>query len=123
MTQLLAGETRLGEIKGPGPLGDPNAAAGGALALLQKLLSNIIGFLTIGAILWFTLQIIFAGYSWITSAGDPKAVAAAREKILFGIVGLVVVFGALVLVSLIGSLLGVDVLNIQEALKAVKIGG
>lgn len=120
MIELLAGETRLGEIKGPGPLGDPNAAVGGALALLQKFLSNIIGFLTIGAILWFTLQIIFGGYGWITAGGDPKGVAAARDKILHAIVGMIIVFGALVLVSLIGFLLGVDVLNIQESLENLR---
>lgn len=111
-TTLLA-ETKLGDIRGFGPLGDPTDNPFG---LLQKLLSSVIGFLTIGAIIWFTLQIIFGAYSWMTGAGDAKAVAQARDKILFGIVGLIIVFGALVVVSVIGFLLGVDVLNIKNSL-------
>lgn len=115
--QLLAGEVELGPVQGipgTGPLANPTNDPFGTL---QKLLSGVIGFLTVGAILWFVLQIIFASYSWITSAGDPKAVGQAREKILFGAVGLIVVLGALVLVSLIGFLLGVpNILNIGELL-------
>ncbi|MBI2267931.1 MAG: hypothetical protein HYU80_00580 [Candidatus Blackburnbacteria bacterium] len=112
----LLAETKLGDIRGFGPLGNPTD---NPFNLLQKLLSSVIGFLTIGAIIWFTLQVIFGAYSWITSSGDPKGVNAAREKILFGIVGLIIVFSALVVISVIGFLLGVDVLNIENSLKTI----
>lgn len=118
---LLALETKdLGNISGIGPLGNPGADPN---SLFEQLVSKTIGFLTIIAILWFILQIIFASYSWITSGSDPKAVSAAQQKISQAIVGLIVVFAALVIVGAIGYLLGVDALNIAKALNSLRLGG
>lgn len=114
----------LGTIRGFGKLGFEGQGeipqAGG---LLETLLSSIIGFLTIGAILWFVVQIIIGGYGLMTSGGDPKGAADARQRIINAITGLVVVFIALVFVSVIGYLLGIDVLKIGCFLNGLQIGG
>mgnify|MGYP001561311818 FL=1 len=119
MTNLnLIADESLGNIRGLGPLGDPQQPG----ALLEKLVSNVVGFMTVGGILWFTIQIIIAGYGWMTSGGDVKAAADARTRVINALIGLVVVFGALVLVSVVGYLLGVDVLKIGCFVDNLSIG-
>ncbi|MBI2591020.1 MAG: hypothetical protein HYW33_04120 [Candidatus Blackburnbacteria bacterium] len=120
MIELIA-DTSLGELKGLGPLGDPASFSEGTGGLLEKLLSNIIGFLTVGAILWFVVQIVIGGYSLMTASGDPKGAADARQGITNSIIGLVVVFVALIFVSVIGFLLGVDVLKIGDFVNNLSI--
>lgn len=98
----------LGPIRGIGPLGFENLpSVSNAPALFTNTLSKIVGVLTVAAILWFVLQIILASYSWMSAGGDAKAVENARSKLTNAIVGLIVVFFALVLASVIGFLLGI----------------
>lgn len=111
---FMLATTPLGDIKGLGPLGDPNAYASGSGGLLEKLLSSVIGFLTLGAILWFVVQIIIGGYGLMTSGGDPKSAADSRQRIINAVIGLVVVFVALIFAAVIGYLLGVDVLKVGD---------
>lgn len=113
---LIADES-LGTIKGLGPLGDPQAPGN----LLEKTLSSVIGLMTVGGILWFTIQIIIAGYGWMTSGGDVKAAADARTRVINALIGLVVVLGSLVLVSVLGYLLGVDVLKVGDFIDKLSI--
>ena len=50
------------------------------------------------------LVIIFAGYMYVTSGGDPAAVTKAKNAILYSVVGLVIVALAFVITQfVIGS--------------------
>ena len=62
------------KLTGPGI--DPNKY-GTPVGTFEKLVSNIIGILTLVAVLWFALQIIFAGLGMIGAQGDEKK---ARRK-------------------------------------------
>lgn len=118
---ILSTGVPLGGIKGlPGSkLGDPSGDPGG---LLQTLFSNVLGFLTVGAILWFLVQIIMGGYNWISAGGDPKSVSAARSRVMNAVIGLVVVFVSLIFVSVLGYLLGIEeVLNIGDFVNKLSI--
>lgn len=56
-----------------------------------------------------TLAVIFtlvAGISFITSRGDSIKLASARRRLMFAIIGLVVVISAFVVVSLVIRFLG-----------------
>ncbi|OGG03900.1 hypothetical protein A2W14_05515 [Candidatus Gottesmanbacteria bacterium RBG_16_37_8] len=88
---------------------------------LNRLVSGIIGFLTMIAALWFLFQFIIAGFNWINAGGDKGAAQAAREKITNAVVGLLVVVSAWVLVALLGSLIGLDILNPGAVLQNLKI--
>lgn len=111
-------EKPLGEIRGIGPLGLEGKNYWEAPQIFERAISNILGVLTVAAVIWFVLQVIFGAYSWITSGGDPKAVEGARMKVTNAVVGLVMVFVALLLVSVISFLLGIDsILNVGEFIK------
>ncbi len=102
-----------GNVSGVGPLGNPTDV----FSELPKLVSTIIGVMTVSAILWFIFQFILGGYKWISSAGDSKTLEAARTQLTQAIVGLIIVFGTLVLVSVLGNAFGVDVLNLERMLR------
>lgn len=112
-------EWTLGTLRGLGRLGLEEGAitTEGVLALFNEVISTIIGFLTVLAGIWFIFLIITAGYQWLSSGGDKAGVTAAREKLTYAITGLVIVVAAFAIVSLIGTLMGIDFLTPGETLK------
>lgn len=105
-----------GELKGIGPLGLEGKNPVEVFTLFPQIISNIIGVLTAAAIIWFIFQFIIGAFGWITAGGDQKAVEGARARITNAVIGIILVVIALVLISLLGSLLGIDVLNLKGAI-------
>ncbi|MFA4827268.1 MAG: hypothetical protein WC596_03425 [Candidatus Shapirobacteria bacterium] len=99
------------DLDGPGPkITDPTTQ-------LEKIISQAIGILTIIAVIFFSIQIIFAGYSFISASGDSKKLEEARHSITNGILGLFIVVIAVGLGSLLASLFGIqNPLNLNEVL-------
>ena len=64
---------------------------------LHTILNLIFGI--VGAI--SVLIIVIAGFRYITAAGDPKAVAQARNSILYAVVGLLVSLTAFAIVTFV----------------------
>jgi len=73
-------------ISGPGivPDNNPNLQ-------LENIISTIFGFLTIVAVIYFVIQIIFAGFSFLSSQGDKEKLKSARDRLTNGILGLTIV--------------------------------
>lgn len=61
-----------------------------------------------GAVSLAVIFIILGGIAMITSGGDSVKLAAARKRLMFAIIGLVVVIAAFVIVSIAIRLLGVE---------------
>lgn len=55
--------------------------------------------------------IIFAGFKFLTSGGDPKQVEGARKTLTYAIAGLIVVFLAFAIIKLIGIITGATCIN------------
>lgn len=81
---------------------------------LEKILSNVIGFLTILGGIWFFVQFMIGGLGWAGAGGDSKKVEDARHKMTNGAIGLIAMVAAYSIVYIIGKILGVDFLNIGE---------
>jgi hypothetical protein len=75
---------------------------------LEKLIGQVIGILTLVAVIYFAIQIIFAGYSFISANGDSKKLEEARHSITNSILGLFIVVIAIGIGSLIATLLGIE---------------
>lgn len=88
---------------------------------LNKVLSSVIGLLTIIAALWFAIQFIMAGYDWINAGGDKNHAQAAMQKITNAVVGLLVVVLAWVIIGLLGQMLGIQILNPGSLLKDLQL--
>ena len=101
---LIAQKTTY-KLTGPGI--DPNKY-GTPVGTFEKLVSNIIGILTLVAVLWFALQIIFAGLGMIGAQGDEKKLEENRSKLTNGVLGLFIVVIAMGLTALLSKLLGLS---------------
>lgn len=82
----------------------------------ERLISNIIGVMTVIAALWFIFILMIGAIGWLTAGGDKGAVETARKRIANAITGLVIVTIAIFIASLVGQLVGLDILNISGAI-------
>lgn len=69
---------------------------------------NLFVFFGIAAAL---LYIFYGGWRWVTSQGDPKEIKSARETIVWSLVGLLVMFSAILIVNFIGAFFGISFLG------------
>lgn len=100
-----------GGFKGQGAIGlsgqNPNA-----ISIFTKILSATIGLLTVVVFIWFVIKLIIGAIGIITAGGDKGKLESARNGIVIGILGVVVVIAAIFLVDLFGYLFGIpDILN------------
>ena len=114
MKLLALTTTPLGNISGEGlgPFGAAPATSGtAAVNQITTVVSSVVGFMTIVASIWFLFQLLFGGYEWISSGGDTKKLASARQRIMNGFFGLIIVIAAWAIVAVVGQFLGYDILN------------
>ncbi len=84
----------------PEPLSREATAAGSAIfATSTNLLFGLASFLALAFI-------IFSGIQWITSGGDYQKIAAAKSRLMYAIIGLVVVILAFFIISVILAVFG-----------------
>jgi TRAP-type C4-dicarboxylate transport system permease small subunit len=86
---------------------------------LESVISSIIGLLTTLAGVFFIAYFIIGSFSWIIAGGDQSKIQKARDQIVQGVIGLVVVVSAYAIVGLIGSIVGVDILNPAEQFRQI----
>lgn len=127
MSTLLAQNTNLGGFEPPGGRNNltPSdlSSATGVLGTGQNLLSFIFTFLTIFAGLMFLYQFIRGALAWISAGGDSKKTSDARDMMTQGVIGLVIIIAAYAIIGLIGTVLGLDLLNpAQQLLQLVPQG-
>lgn len=98
---------RIGEDPtGLGPFA--GAGAGSGLVGIAKIVSSIIGIMTIAAGIWFLFQITIGGFNWITSGGDKAKLEAARSRLTNSFIGIIVVVAGWAILALASQFLGVD---------------
>ncbi len=78
---------------------------GGGIFILLNRLFSLVG---VVAGVFFVIQILLAGFAYISASGDPKKTEAAWAKIYQSIIGLVIVSSAFVLTAVIGRLVGMN---------------
>ena len=85
----------------------PGIQVTNATAQFETYAGQLVGALTIVAVLFFVAQIIFAGYAFISSRGDEKTMEATGKRLTEAVLGLTVVVIAIGLGSLLAMLLGI----------------
>lgn len=94
----------------PGTLGSsPGVNAAGKLS---DVISVAIGVITVIAFIWFVIQFFLAAVQIISSGGDKNALSAAKSKLSTSVIGVVVVVSAIFLIEVVGTVLGIDILNL-----------
>jgi amino acid transporter len=89
----------------------------GALSNFELLISNIIGFLTTLAAIFFVVYFFMGAFSWVTSGGDKGKTEKARDQITQGVLGLVLIIAAYAIIGLVGSIIGLKLLQPAALIK------
>ena len=69
------------------------------------LITALIRMMVLIAGLYAFLNIILAGYGFLSAAGDQKAIQKAQERIWRSVLGLAIVAGAFILAGIIGYII------------------
>jgi uncharacterized membrane protein YidH (DUF202 family) len=67
----------------------------------QAIVSLLLSLLIVGALLLSLAYLIWGGFDWIFSEGEKQRLEAARNKVWFAIIGLVIVFCSFLIVNTI----------------------
>lgn len=78
---------------------------------LFTFLSNILKFAAIAGGIYMIIQIIFAGYQYISASGDTKKTEAAWAQIWQSLLGLVIISAAFIIAGFVGRLTGINILS------------
>lgn len=79
------------------------------LQYLETIFANVISVTLAFAAIVLFIMFLIAGFRYLTSGGDPKAVEAAKGTLTHAIAGLVILVLAFVILQLIRLITGVDV--------------
>jgi len=80
----------------------------------QSLVTWGITMIMIGASLTCLVLLIMGGIQWITSGGDKAGIEGARNRIIYALIGLVIIFSSFLIVNVIADFFGVKLLGIPE---------
>lgn len=78
---------------------------------LGEIVATIANLAFFAAAVFFLIQILIGGISWINSGGDPKALDNARKRMQNAIIGLVLVVASFAITLVITSALGVNIFD------------
>lgn len=93
-----------------------NQFKGGTAEGVPILVNIVLRTLIVFAGIYAIIQLILAGYGYISAGGDPKKVQDATSKIWQSILGLTIAAGAFVIAAVVGQILFGDpdaILQIQ----------
>lgn len=101
MENLIAANP-FGQVKPPSAVeGDPGLGMGGLLNTVFRTMIVVAG-------IWTLLNLILAGYAFLSAGDDSKKVAGAWTKIWQSLLGLAFAAGAFVLAAIFGQLIFKD---------------
>lgn len=97
-------ENIIGKIEPPEQIGKLGFGADG----LSNFLSRIIGLIFTAATIIFVFMVIITAVQWILSGGDKEAVAGARKRLTWAIIGIVFLALAFIIIKVIGQITGFE---------------
>lgn len=106
----------LGPVTGTGIFQNIKNISGGPKDELSKFLSSLITTLTVVGSLAFVIYFTIGGLKWITAGGDKAKVGEAQAQMTQAAVGLIALVVSFFIVGIVGSVLGIDILNPYKSL-------
>lgn len=83
----------------------------GAISDMERIISNGIGILTVIGGIFFLVYFLLAVYQILTAGGDSGKLTKAWQQIVYGALGLILLVAGFAVIGLIGSVVGIDILN------------
>ncbi len=98
----------LGNITGTGTFQN---ITGSPKEQLGNFLSTLITTITVVGSLAFVVYFTIGGLKWIIAGGDKAKVGEAQAQMTQAAVGLIAIVASFFIVGIVGSVLGIDILN------------
>ncbi len=99
-TTLAQADSVFGEVEAPPGVAAYDAAAGGIGLVL--FFSNLIRIVTIVGGIFVMVNILYAGWIYISSSGDAGAHKKVADTVTFSVVGLAIIVGSYAAAALAG---------------------
>lgn len=90
----------------PNPIVDPT---GGRFSNIGDIINVLIPYIFALAGIILLFLIIWGGFGYLTSGGDPKKVESARGKLTHAIIGFIIIFVAYWLVQILETIFGIQI--------------
>lgn len=90
-----------------------------ALTQLELFISNILGFLTVTAAIFFIVYFVMGAYKWTAAGGDSGKVSKARDQMIQGVLGLILIVASYGIIGVIGTVVGINILNPAEQIQRI----
>lgn len=121
LATLLAAENAgsLGGFKAPSSAYAPQTADAAA-GTVDRLISVGLGGITLIAMIYFLFVMAIAAFNWLGSEGDSGKISKARDSIIHGLLGLVILVATYAVIGIVGRLFGIDILNTGNLILQLK---
>lgn len=91
----------------------PAYAAPAKLSDIETVIKNVIGLLTPFAAVALLIMLVVGAFKFVTSGGDPKAVAGARSTLTYAVLGVILVVASYLILKLIGTTTGTPTTDVN----------
>jgi hypothetical protein len=119
-TLLAQGTVPLGSIEPVTDFRQPESLEDGAvLSTLELWISDIIGVLTILASLFFIVYAFIAAFNWVTAGGDKGKIEKAKDRLVWGTLGLILIVASYAIIGLIGGIIGLEILEPAKMIQEI----
>lgn len=90
-----------------------------ALSNMEAFISQMIGVLTVVSSLFFVIYFVMGAFKWVTAGGEASKIQKARDQMIQGVTGLIIIVGAYGIIGLVGTILGIDILQPAKQLQLI----
>ncbi len=98
----------------------PGSGIEGSTSAIEKLISNTLVVLTVIAGIAFMLYFLLGGLNWITAGGDKGKIDKAKAMMTNGAVGIIIIAVSYAIVWIVGTALGLDILEPGKIINAIQ---
>ena len=112
----------IGKFRGLGAYEPPGISVKTAGDAFAKILSNLVGFLTLIGGLFFLIYFMIGGLNWIMAGGKPENIQKAQDTMTNAVIGLIIMVAAYSIAFIVSKVLGVEFLNIGEVVSKLGPG-
>jgi hypothetical protein len=102
LAQAATSSSVFGNIAAPPGVADYDSAAGGIGLVL--FLSNLIRIITIAGGVFVMVNILYAGWIYISSSGDTSAHEKVANTVTYSVIGLAIIVGSYAAAALAGAI-------------------
>lgn len=89
------------------------------LTSLELWISRLFGLVTtIGSIV-FIFMFFYGAFRWLSGGDDSAKIGKARDQMVQGVIGMIIMVAGYAIIGLIGAMIGIDILNPAEQIRSV----